>query len=75
MAKACQICGKRIAVGHNISKAHNLTKRRFEPNLHKITAVIDGKARKVRACTRCIRSGKIIKVVRTRKVLAAVAPQ
>jgi large subunit ribosomal protein L28 len=75
MAKVCQICGKRIAVGHNISKAHNLTKRRFEPNLHRITAVIDGKVRKVRACTRCIRSGKIIKVVKTHKVLKAAAAQ
>lgn len=75
MAKVCQICGKRIAVGHNISKAHNLTKRKFEPNLHKITALINGKATKAKVCTRCIRSGKVIKVVKTGKAQAVAASE
>ena len=35
MAKVCEICGKKPMVGHNISHAHNLTKRRFNPNLQR----------------------------------------
>jgi len=35
MSKVCQVTGKRPAVGYNVSHAHNRTKRRFEPNLHR----------------------------------------
>jgi len=34
MSKVCQITGKRPMSGHNVSHAHNKTKRRFLPNLH-----------------------------------------
>jgi large subunit ribosomal protein L28 len=47
--------------GHNISHAHNVTNRRFNPNLQPVKAVIEGVVRKIRACTRCIRSGKVVK--------------
>ena len=50
-------------VGNNVSHAHNLTKRRWLPNLKKIRANIDGHVRKVKVCTRCIRSGRVAKVV------------
>lgn len=33
MARVCQVTGKKPMVGHNISHAHNKTKRRFLPNL------------------------------------------
>ena len=35
MAKVCQVTGKRPVSGNNVSHAHNKTKRRFLPNLHK----------------------------------------
>lgn len=35
MAKVCQITGKRTVSGNNVSHAHNKTKRKFYPNLHK----------------------------------------
>ena len=34
MSKVCQVTGKRPMTGHNVSHAHNKTKRRFLPNLH-----------------------------------------
>lgn len=34
MSKVCQVTGKRPATGYNVSHAHNMNKRRFEPNLH-----------------------------------------
>ncbi|MFQ5649147.1 MAG: 50S ribosomal protein L28 [bacterium] len=63
MAKRCEICGKGPMVGNNVSHAHNLSKRRWLPNLKKIRANINGQIRKVKVCTRCIRSGKVVKVV------------
>jgi len=34
MSQVCQVTGKRPAVGNNVSKAKNRTRRRFLPNLH-----------------------------------------
>lgn len=61
MAKVCEICGKKPAVGHHVSHAHNVTKRRFLPNLHKVRAVVNGSTKRIMVCTRCIRSGRVVK--------------
>jgi large subunit ribosomal protein L28 len=49
--------------GHRISHAHNVTNRKWHLNLRAVRAVVNGVTRRVRACTRCIRSGKLIKPV------------
>ncbi len=61
MAKMCEICGKKPLVGNNVSHAHNLTKRRFNPNLQSVRAVYDGRVQKMMVCTNCIKSGRVIK--------------
>jgi large subunit ribosomal protein L28 len=33
MAKQCEICGKGTVFGRNVSHAHNVTSRTWEPNL------------------------------------------
>ena len=37
MSKICQVTGKKPMAGNNVSKALNRTKRRFLPNLKKVT--------------------------------------
>jgi large subunit ribosomal protein L28 len=61
MAKQCEICGKRPVVGRNVSHAHNVTARRFEPNLQRVRALVNGGIRRLRVCTRCLRSNKVVK--------------
>ncbi|MBN2706807.1 MAG: 50S ribosomal protein L28 [Deltaproteobacteria bacterium] len=61
MARVCEICGKKPLVGNNVSHAHNKTKKVWRPNLQEVKATIDGHSRKVKVCTRCIRSGAISK--------------
>jgi large subunit ribosomal protein L28 len=61
MAMSCEICGKKPVVGRRVSHAHNVRPRRFEPNLQTVRAVVNGATRRVRVCTRCIRSQKIVK--------------
>jgi large subunit ribosomal protein L28 len=61
MARVCEICGKGPQFGNRISHAHNLTKRRWNPNLQRVRALIDGAVRKIRVCTQCLKSGKIQK--------------
>lgn len=64
MARVCEVCGKKPQFGNSISHAHNVTKRQFMPNLQRIRTVDDkGRPQRLVACTRCIRSGKIVKRV------------
>jgi large subunit ribosomal protein L28 len=62
VAKMCEICGKKPMFGHNVSHAHNVTNRRFNPNLQSVRARVNGRVRKVNVCTRCLRAGKVEKV-------------
>ena len=62
MAQQCDICGKKPQFGNRISHAHNVTKRRWDLNLQSVRAVVNGASRRLRACTSCIRSGKVQKV-------------
>jgi large subunit ribosomal protein L28 len=61
MAKVCEVCGKGPVVGRNVSHAHNVTARRFEPNLQKVRALVNGGVKRLRVCTRCLRSNKVVK--------------
>ena len=61
MAKSCEVCGKGPQFGNRVSHANNRTKRRFEPNLQVVRALINGATRRVRVCTRCLKAGKILK--------------
>jgi large subunit ribosomal protein L28 len=62
MAKHCEVCGKAPVVGRTLSHAHNVRSRRFEPNLQTVTAMVNGGHKRLRVCTRCIRSNKVSKV-------------
>lgn len=62
MSKRCEICDKGTVHGHSISHAHNTTNRTWKPNLQKVRALIDGAHRRIWVCTRCLRSGKVVKV-------------
>lgn len=62
MAKRCDICGKGPQFGNNVSHANNKTRRRFNPNLQPVRVKLpSGANSRIKACTRCIKSGKIVK--------------
>lgn len=63
MSKICTVCGKKPQVGNKVSHAHNVSKRRFNPNVHKTKISVDGSVKSAYVCTRCLRSGKVTKVV------------
>ena len=75
MARRCTICGKGPHSGFQYThrglakskggvgrKITGRTKRVFAPNLQKVKARIKGAVKRVRACTSCLRSGKVEKV-------------
>jgi large subunit ribosomal protein L28 len=62
MSRVCEICGKRPLKGYNVSHAHNRTKKISFPNLQKVRVLeSSGQVKRVKVCTRCIRSNKIRK--------------
>ncbi|MBI4828600.1 MAG: 50S ribosomal protein L28 [Nitrospinae bacterium] len=62
MARVCEACGKKPMFGNNISHAHNVTKRRWNPNLRKVRAVgPKGGAVRMTVCASCLTSGKVKK--------------
>ena len=73
MARTCDICGKGVQHGQNVSHAHNVTKRRWEVNLQTVRAVVAGKPKRLRVCTRCIRSGSVQKKMPPREAQRARA--
>jgi large subunit ribosomal protein L28 len=64
MAKICEICGKKPVIGRNVSHAHNVTPRRWNPNLQSVRASINGQTKTIRVCTSCLKAGKVKKVTR-----------
>ena len=74
MSKICIVCGKRPVAGRMISRSGlakskggvgqritGISRRRFLPNLQMVRAVIHGKTKRVRVCTKCLKAGKIQK--------------
>jgi large subunit ribosomal protein L28 len=67
MANRCEICGKGPAFGRNVSHAHNVSPRRFNPNLQMVRASVNGATKRMKVCTRCLRSNKVVKVAKAVK--------
>jgi len=63
MARTCDICGKGTVTGNKVSHAKNRTKRTWKANLHKVRAVVGSSRTTLKVCTRCLRSGKVIKAI------------
>ncbi len=64
MARVCDVCGKGPVVGNNVSHANNKTKRVWYPNLQKLQVVDDkGSVKRMKVCTRCLRSGFVRKAL------------
>jgi large subunit ribosomal protein L28 len=70
VGSVCELCGKHPSFGSKISrlgkgalrrrikgKAH----RRFNPNIQRVRAVVNGSVRRIDVCTSCIRAGKVQK--------------
>jgi len=65
MSRVCEVCGKGPAFGHNVSHANNKTKKVWYPNLQRMRCIDQktGAVKRVRVCTRCLRSGFVKKAL------------
>lgn len=77
MARVCAICGKGTSAGRSIArrgrpkhlggvgvKCTGTSKRTFRPNLQRVRALVNGSAKRIRVCAKCIRNGKVVKAVK-----------
>jgi large subunit ribosomal protein L28 len=77
MARVCDYCGRNTQSGAMIARrglpkkkggvglritGHTL--RKFKPNIQRVRAQVKGKAVRVKICTRCLKSGRIVKPMR-----------
>ncbi len=75
MAKVCEVCGKTPMFGNRVSHAHNLTARRWMPNLQTVRVMDKGVPKRLTVCTSCLKAGKVIKNTQHKRPRpAAVAP-
>lgn len=74
MSRKCDICGKGTVAGNSVPRkglpkkkggaGQHIgvkSKRLFKPNLHKVRAMVNGKATSMKVCTRCLKAGKVVK--------------
>ena len=70
MGSVCELCGKHPSFGSNVSRLGKgamkrrikaKTRRRFNPNIQRVRAVINGTVRRIDVCTSCIRAGRVLK--------------
>ena len=64
MAAVCEVCGKHPGFGNSISHSHRRTKRRWNPNIQRVRALVNGAPKRLHVCTGCIKAGKVQKAVR-----------
>jgi large subunit ribosomal protein L28 len=63
MARTCEICGKGTVTGNKVSHANNRVRRTWKPNLLKVRTMVGKSKTTMKVCTRCLRSGKVIKAL------------
>ena len=59
MAKVCCVCGKGKVSGNQVSHSNKHNKRTWAANLRNVRVVEEGTPKRVKVCTRCLRSGKV----------------
>ncbi len=58
MARRCELTGKDVLTGNNVSHAHNRTRRRFLPNLCNVSLMSEtlGRPVRLRICASALRT-------------------
>ncbi len=63
MARSCEVCGKGVMSGNNVSHSNRHTRRKWLPNIRTVRAIVSGTPVRLDVCTRCLRSGKVQRAV------------
>ncbi|MCM8804474.1 MAG: 50S ribosomal protein L28 [Candidatus Omnitrophica bacterium] len=59
MAKRCEICGKEGRSGNRVSHSNRKTRRTWKPNIQNVRVEYNGIIKRMKICTKCLKSGKV----------------
>jgi len=65
VAATCDVCGKGPGFGNNVSHSQVKTKRRWDPNIQRVRAMISGTPKRLNVCTSCLKAGKVERAARS----------
>ena len=71
MGKFCEVCAKGTISGHNVSHSNRKTNRIWAPNVQRVRVVVEGTAKRMNVCTRCLRSGNVQRALPTKSSVEA----
>ena len=87
MARICDICGRRPSRGNRITRSGlakakggiglhtgGITKRTFHLNLHRMRVEVNGAAKRLRVCSRCLKAGKVKRPTPRPKLTVSATP-
>ncbi len=88
MPRVCKFTGRKTSTGYSYThrgkakylggvgtKVTGKTKRKFRPNLHNVTAVVDGSIKRIKVSTKAIRMGLVVKPLKRKYAYKPEAAQ
>ncbi|SHJ04587.1 50S ribosomal protein L28 [Lutispora thermophila] len=63
MARHCEVCGKGMISGNQVSHSNRHSRRVWLPNIRTVRAIVNGTPKRIHVCTRCLRSGKVQRAI------------
>ena len=63
VASVCEICGKHPSFGKRVSHSHVRTSRRWNPNIQRVRALVNGTPKRLNVCTKCLKSDKVARAI------------
>ena len=63
MSRKCEICGKGQVSGNQVSHSNRHSKRKWNANIQSVRIMDNGTVRRAKVCTRCMRSGKVVRAI------------
>ena len=61
VASVCDVCGKGPGFGMSVSHSHRRTRRRWNPNIQRVRALVGKTPKRLYVCTSCIKAGKVVR--------------
>jgi large subunit ribosomal protein L28 len=62
MAAVCEICGKKPFFGKRVSRSHHRSNRRWDPNIQRVRAMVNGSPGRLHVGTSGIKAGKVARI-------------
>lgn len=59
MSKVCDVCGKGKVFGNKVTFSNKKVSRSWSPNIRSVKAKVNGSTKRIKVCTRCLRSGYV----------------